>query len=258
VGGIFIAGMIHLPPLPGSPRGGQSLEEIVKYAVTEAEKLQSAGVDAVIVENLGDYPFFKDNIPPITVASMSVIVREVRRGLGLQVGVNVLRNGCIDAFSIAHVNGADFIRCNILIGAYATDQGVIEGRAAELLRLKRSLNSRVRILADVHVKHAYPLYNLPTELVAQDLAERGGADAVIVSGPRSSLPPSIETVKKVKESVQVPVIVGSGISLGNFKDFCGVADGLIVGEVDFKENGMIGGPSKVEAYKKLVKGCKGV
>lgn len=49
---------------------------------------------------------------------------------------------------------------------------MIEGRAAELLRLKRSLNSRVRILADVHVKHAYPLYNLPTELVAQDLAER--------------------------------------------------------------------------------------
>lgn len=95
----------------------------MKYAVTEADKLQSAGVDAVIVENLGDYPFFKDNMPPITVASMSVIVREVRRKLGLQVGVNVLRNGCIDAFSLAHVNGADFIRCNILIGAYATDQG---------------------------------------------------------------------------------------------------------------------------------------
>ncbi|ARM75372.1 BtpA/SgcQ family protein [Acidianus manzaensis] len=251
----FIIGMIHLPPLPGSPKNTLSLEEIINYAKSEGEKLEKAGVDGVIVENLGDYPFFKDNIPPITIASMSIIVKEVRKSFNFDVGVNVLRNGCIDAFSIAHVTNSQFIRCNILIGAYVTDQGIIEGKAAELLRLKRSLNSNVKIFADIHVKHAYPLYNLPIELAAQDLAERGGADAVIVSGPRSSLPPSIENVKKVKESINLPVVIGSGISLENFRDFCKIADGLIIGEKDFKENGEIGGPSKFEAYKYLVEEC---
>jgi membrane complex biogenesis BtpA family protein len=253
----FIIGMIHLPPLPGSPNNKMSLDEIVNYAITEGQKLQEAGVDGVIVENLGDYPFFKDDIPPITIASMSIIVREVRKNFYFDAaGVNVLRNGCIDAFSIAHVTGSQFIRCNVLIGAYVTDQGIIEGKAAELLRLKRFLNSNVMIFADIHVKHAYPLYNLPIELAAQDLAERGGADAVIVSGPRSSIPPSVDTVKKVKSSVSLPVIIGSGISLENFKEFCKIADGLIIGEKDFKEGGTIGGPSKKEAYEYLVKECR--
>lgn len=253
----FIIGMIHLPPLPGSPKSKLSIDELVNYAITEAQKLQRAGVDGVIVENLGDYPYFKDNIPPITVATMGIIVNEVRKNFYFEgVGVNVLRNGCIEAFSIAHVTNSQFIRCNVLIGAYVTDQGIIEGRAAELLRLKRSLNSNVEIFADIHVKHAYPLYNLPIELAAQDLAERGGADAVIVSGPRSSLPPSIENVRKVKDVVKLPVIVGSGISLDNFKEFCKVADGLIIGEKDFKEHGEIGGPSKFEAYEYLVRECR--
>jgi hypothetical protein len=49
----FIIGMIHLPPLPGSPNNKMSLDEIVNYAITEGQKLQEAGVDGVIVENLG-------------------------------------------------------------------------------------------------------------------------------------------------------------------------------------------------------------
>ncbi len=252
----FIIGMIHLPPLPGSPRNEMGLEEVVEFALKEARKLEEAGVNGVIVENLGDYPFFKDNIPPITVASMSVIVREVRRNTNFEaVGVNVLRNGCLDAFSIAHVTGSQFIRCNVLIGAYVTDQGIIEGKAAELLRLKRYLNSPVMIAGDIHVKHAYPLYNLPIELASRDLAERGGADAVIVSGQRSDIPPSLETVKKVKEAVNLPVMVGSGIMLSNFKEYCRVADGLIIGEKDFKEGGVVGGPSNKEAYARLVREC---
>ncbi len=251
--------MIHLPSLPGSPNNKLNLDEIVSFAYSEAKKLEEAKVNGVIIENLGDYPFYKDNIPSITVASMSVIVREVRRNFSFEaVGVNVLRNGCIEAFSIAHVTGSQFIRCNVLIGAYVTDQGIIEGKAADLLRLKKYLNSKVMIAGDIHVKHAYPLYNLPIELAAQDLAERGGADAVIVSGQRSNLPPDIEVVRKVKKAVSLPVLIGSGISLSNFKEYCREADGLIIGEKDFKENEMVGGPSNKEAYKKLVKECKAV
>ncbi|QGA55313.1 BtpA/SgcQ family protein [Sulfolobus sp. E5-1-F] len=255
---VKIIGMIHLPPLPGSPRNTMSLEEVVEYALSEAKTLEKAGVDAIIVENLGDYPFFKDQVPAITIASMAVIVREVVRNSSLEVGVNVLRNACIQAFEVAHVTGADFIRCNVLNGAYVTDQGIIEGRGAELLRDKRYLNSNIKIYADVHVKHAYPLYNVDIEIAAEDLAERGGADAIIVSGPRSPIPPDIQNVIKVKKAVKLPVLIGSGISLSNFRKYCEVADGLIIGESDFKINGEIGGRSNGESYAKLVKECRSI
>lgn len=63
-------------------------------------------------------------------------------------------------------------------------------------------------------------------------------------------------MRKIKESVSLPVVIGSGISLDNFRSYCEEADGLIIGEKDFKEGGIIGGPSKKEAYETLVKECK--
>ena len=154
-------------------------------AVEEAAILEAAGMDGMIVENVGDTPFFRESVPAITVAAMGVVVREVRRRTALAVGVNLLRNACLEALQIAAVTRADFIRCNIVIGAYVTDQGIIQGCAAELARLRRSLDHDVAVLGDVHVKHAAPLFDVPIEDAAADLAERGGADAVIVSGARS-------------------------------------------------------------------------
>ncbi|WP_229768273.1 BtpA/SgcQ family protein [Sulfodiicoccus acidiphilus] len=251
----LIIGMIHMPPLPGSPNSVLTLEQLMDYAVSEARTLEEAGVGAAIVENLGDYPFFKDEVPAVTVAVMTLLAREVRKSSSLMVGVNLLRNACSQALSVAYAAGAHFIRCNVLNGVYATDQGIVEGKGAEVLRLRKYLGAKVQIFADVHVKHAYPLYNVPIDIAAQDLAERGGADAVIVSGPRSPIPPDLDRLRKVRSVVSKPILVGSGISLSNFRDYCREADGLIVGEYDFKVNGEVGGRSLGESYAKLVRGC---
>ncbi|MGZ4353821.1 MAG: BtpA/SgcQ family protein, partial [Gaiellaceae bacterium] len=120
-----ILGMIHMPALPSAPRNDKSMDELVAFALSEARKLESAGLDACIVENVGDVPLFRDHVPAATVAAMAILVTEVRRATSMYVGVNVLRNACEEALSIAHVCGADFIRCNVMIGAYVTDQGII-------------------------------------------------------------------------------------------------------------------------------------
>jgi membrane complex biogenesis BtpA family protein len=152
-----IFGMIHLPALPTAPANNMTIDELIDFAIAEAKKLERAGLDAAIVENVGDAPFFRDSIPPATVAAMTLLVREVKRSTTMKIGVNVLRNACESALSIAYVSGADFIRCNVVIGAYVTDQGIIQGCAAELARLRASLDRRVLICGDIHVKHAYPL-----------------------------------------------------------------------------------------------------
>jgi membrane complex biogenesis BtpA family protein len=251
-----IIGMVHMPPLPGAPNSKMSMKQLTDFALSEASKLERAGLDACIVENVGDTPLLKENLPPYTVAAMAQVARSVVEHTKMKVGVNMLRNACEEALSVAHIAGAQFIRCNILIGAYATDQGVIEGCAARVARLKKQLNSEVLVFGDVHVKHAYPIFNVEIEYAAQDLAERGGADAVIVSGARSPVPPTFERVKKVRDAIDKPVLIGSGISLANVKQFYQKSDGVIIGEPDFKVGGVWGGPSDEKAYAKAVRTCR--
>jgi membrane complex biogenesis BtpA family protein len=248
--------MIHMPALPGAPRNDRTMDALVDFALSEARLLQDAGLDAAIIENVGDAPFFRARVPPLTVAALSTIVAEVKRSSSLALGVNILRNACEEALGVAYAAGADFIRCNVVIGAYVTDQGIIQGCAAELARLRASLDRRVLILGDVHVKHSYPLFNVPIEDAAADLAERGGVDGVIVSGPRSPDPPSPERLKLVSEAVDVPVLVGSGIGLDNIAALHEGSDGLILGEVDFKAGRQWGGPSDGAAYARAVSLCR--
>jgi len=251
-----LIGMIHMPPLPGAPNNTMSMRELTKFALSELSRLERAGLDGCIVENVGDTPLFKENLPPYTVAAMANVTKEVVAHTRMRVGVNMLRNACEEALSVAHVAGAQFIRCNVLIGAYATDQGIIEGCAARVARLKKELNSDIAVFGDVHVKHAYPIFNVEIEYAAQDLAERGCADAVIVSGARSPVPPSFERVRKVKAAITKPVLIGSGISLSNVRRFYDASDGMIIGEPDFKVGGVWGGPSDEKAYAKAVKLCR--
>ena len=53
----FIIGMVHCRPLPGSPRYEGDMQKIIQLAVEDAVTLEKAGVDALIVENMGDDPF---------------------------------------------------------------------------------------------------------------------------------------------------------------------------------------------------------
>src|SRR4051812_41375713 len=96
-----LIGVIHLPPLAGSPLShGEHCETLLQQAgylaVKEAQLLVSAGFEAIIIENLGDIPFYKTKVPPETVASMAVICAAVREAVKVPIGVNVLRN---DAFA---------------------------------------------------------------------------------------------------------------------------------------------------------------
>ncbi len=252
-----VLGMIHMPALPGAPRNRLAMEELIDFALSEAKKLEAAGIDGAIVENVGDSPFFRNHVPPMTVAAMANVVTEVRDHTQMKVGVNMLRNACTEGLSVAYIAGADFIRCNVMIGAYVTDQGIIQGCAADLARLRMGLKRDVLVFGDVHVKHAYPLFNVPIDDAARDLAERGGADAILVSGARSPVPPSFETLRTVKDAIELPVLIGSGIGLANVKDFYAKSDGVLLGETDFKMGGVWGGASDQKAYAKAVRACKG-
>lgn len=225
-----LIGMVHLGPLPGSPGAALPLDANVAAACADARALADAGFDAVIVENFGDAPFRATRVDPHTVAGMTLAVRAIRAAVGLPLGVNVLRNDPLAALAIATVCDAGFIRVNVHCGVYATDQGLIEGRADETLRYRRLLDSAVAIFADVHVKHAQPLSCPEIASAAQEAAYRGGADGLIVSGPATGQPTDPADLQAVRAAVpDRPLLVGSGATVDSVHDLLEAADGVIVG-----------------------------
>ena len=61
-------------------------------------------------------------------------------------------------------------------------------------------------------------------------------DGVIVTGARTTEPPSLPELRRVKKSARVPVLIGSGLTSDNLKAYFPLADGFIVGST-FREGG---------------------
>ena len=226
----LLIGVIHLRPLPGSPRWGGDLEEIIKLAVNDARAYERGSADALVVENFGDVPFTKGRVGPATIAAMAAAGRAVQAAVKLPLGFNVLRNDARAALGLCAACGGSFIRVNVHTGAMLTDQGLIEGNAFDTLRYKKAICPGAEIFADVHVKHAVPLGNWKIEDSAPDTIERGLADALIVSGAGTGLAADLADVERVRVACpNVKILLGSGVSLENVRDFISLADGFIVG-----------------------------
>lgn len=237
-----VIGVVHLLPLPLSPRWQGSLQAVVDRAEQEAVALASGGVHGILVENFFDAPFTKDSVDPVVVSAMSLVLQRLQTLVTLPLGVNVLRNDGRSALAIATCSGAQFIRVNVLTGVMATDQGLIEGCAYDLLRYRQQLGCDVKIFADVLVKHARPLGSPNLTTAVQDTLQRGLADGVILSGWATGHPPSREDLELAKAAAgKAPVLIGSGADWENIGSLMSVADGVIVAS-SLKRHGDINQP----------------
>jgi uncharacterized protein len=251
--------MIHLGPLPGSPRFSGSMDSVLGPALDDAARLSEAGFPALMVENFGDSPFFPDSVPPETVSAMTRAVDAITMATGLPTGVNVLRNDAMSALAVASVTGAAMIRVNVFTGVMYTDQGPIVGRAAELLRKRIQLSSSTEIWADVLVKHATPPPGSDVRQFAEDTIKRGHADAVIISGSGTGSSPDLNRLKTVRAAIgpDARLVVGSGATPGNLAELRDVADTVIVGSYT-KQGGIPTNPVDPERARTMVDAARHV
>ncbi|MGH1348687.1 MAG: BtpA/SgcQ family protein [Nannocystales bacterium] len=250
-----ILGVVHLPAMPGDPQDGGSFEGMVAHAVADAEALRKGGVDGIVVENFGSIPFAKGDVnstlPPHQIAAMTRAVLEIRQRFEGPIGVNCLRNDARSALGIAAATGANFIRVNVHVGAYVTDQGLIEGEAHNTLRSRAQLGADVAILADVLVKHATPLAPITPEDATEDTVKRGLADGVIVTGRATGAPVDAELLETVGRAAgSAPVYVGSGLTVESAAMLAPLCDGAIVGTA-FKHGGQVRAPVDASRVRAL-------
>lgn len=227
-----IIGMVHLPPLPGSPaHAGAGMAEITAHARAEAGMLRAAGMDGLIVENHGDIPFLRPaDLGPETAACMAVVAAAVRAETGLPIGINVLANGGRMAIAVAKAAGAAFVRINQFANAYVANEGLLDGEAGLVARDRRRLAADdVRIFADVHVKHgAHAITgDRPIGELARDV-EFFGADVAIATGQRTGDAAADDEIAAIAAGCRLPVITGSGATADNIARILRVCQGAIV------------------------------
>ena len=246
-----IIGMLHLRPLPGSPRA-EPLCAVRERMREDLEALVAGGVDGLILENYGDAPYFPGRVPANTVAFLTRLALEVKAMTSIPLGVNVLRSDGISALAAAAAAEAEFIRVNVYTGVRASGEGLIQGSAHEIQRYRRELGANVRVFADVDVKHSSAVGGIDIADEVTEAILRGRADAVIVSGKATGSPTGMDDLRRAKAATgSVPVIAGSGVTVANVADTLRWADGAIVG-TGFKHGGITDASVDSDAVRTLM------
>ncbi|XP_050399208.1 uncharacterized protein F13E9.13, mitochondrial isoform X1 [Patella vulgata] len=233
-----VIGMIHLKALPGTPLNNHGVKEIIDIACNEARIYKEAGVDGVMVENMHDLPYLHTQVGPEITATMAIICSEVKRVFQPgPVGVQVLAGANKHAMAIANAANLQFIRAEGFVFSHVADEGLMNACAGELLRYRKQIGAEnVMVFTDIKKKHSAHAITEDVNIIeTAKAAELFLSNGVIITGTSTGQPASVKQVKSVLDSVHVPVLIGSGVTMENLDSFK-AAQGLIIGSY-FKRDG---------------------
>lgn len=223
-----ILGMVHLLPLPNTPYYQGDLDNIYDLALHDALALLEGGVHGIIIENTGDRPF-TPKLETEQVACLAALAGYIQQKISIPLGIDAVFSDYKASLACALAARGTFIRIPTFVDRVDSYSGVLEPCAAWAMRYRKQLNAEhIKILADIQVKYTRKVVPAPLEESAL-YAVASGADALIVTGTQSGNETPIDTIKLVKKSVTIPVIVGSGLNESNIKEQFTHADGAIVG-----------------------------
>lgn len=231
-----VLGMVHFLPLPGSPlydrTGG--IQKIREHAFRDAEALVRAGFDGLMFSNEGDRPYLPQ-VEKHTVAFMTELVSTISREFKKPFGVSVLADPEA-AIAVGTAVGATFVRI-FLSWVFASDWGIVSPNAGALQRYKATIDSSIKVFANVS-GHTAPLGNRTIFDIARGAIKFGLADAISLAGSTAgSEVPEEEIDQALKAAAnEVPVVIGTGVSLKNIEKLFPKGDAFIVG-TSLKYNG---------------------
>jgi uncharacterized protein len=233
----FLAAMIAVLPLPGSPLYSGNDQEVMEQALADLEVYQAAGVESLIFENDHDLPYIQPPLDKKGIALMTRIVKAARRRFEGPIGIQMLEAANITSLEIAAEADLDYIRAEAYVFAHVGGSGIINGSAGRVLRRRKELGAEhIKVFADVKKKHGS--HSLTIDLDIQDeitQAEFFLVDGVIVTSKFTGLHPDQNDLIKAKSATKLPVLIGSGMTAENIREYLPLADGFIVGSYFRKE-----------------------
>jgi len=233
-----VIAMAHIGALPGSPLydadGG--MEKLIEDVVSDIEKLQQGGVDAIMFGNENDRPYLLEGSPE-SIAAMTAVVQASKQHLKVPFGVNYLWDPTASV-AIAVATGAQWVR-EIFTGVFASDMGVWAPNAARPARLKSNLGrGDLKLFFNINAEFAHSLDARPIGLRAKSAVFSSLADAILVSGPITGEPAENASLREVVDALdgKVPVFANTGVNIDNVREVMQTASGCITGS-HFKTDG---------------------
>ena len=234
----FLAAMIAVLPLPGSPLYDGDDQKVFDQALADLEVYKNAEVDSILFENDHDLPYIQPPLDEKGIALMTKIVKEARSRFEKPIGIQMLEAANITSLEIAAQADLDYIRVEAFVFAHVGGSGVINGSAGKILRRRKELGAEyIKVFADVKKKHGS--HSLTIDLDIRDevmQAEFFLADGVIVTSQFTGVNPARDDLVKAKQATNLPVLIGSGMTSDNIHEYLPLADGFIVGSC-FRKDG---------------------
>lgn len=252
-----LIGMIHLDALPGTPKNKNRPQFIINKALEEAAIYQSNGISTVMIENMHDLPYLNQSAGHEISTLSAIIAYEIKRKTNLFCGIQILAGANKAALAAAHSAGADFIRVEGFVFAHLADEGYMESSAAELLRYRKHIGAEdILIFTDIKKKHsAHAITNDISIAETAEAAEFFLSDGIILTGTSTGKKAKIQEVKEVKSAVNLPILIGSGITDQNIHEYYPYADAFIVGSY-LKKDGKWQNPPDANRIKRLINTIK--
>lgn len=233
-----IIGMIHVAALPGTPKNNNSIEKIIEIAVQEAKIYQDCGIDAIMLENMHDVPYLNREVGPEIIASMTAIAREVKQNVNLPCGIQILAGANQAALAAAQAAECEFIRAEGFVFSHIADEGFINADAADLMRFRKKIGAEhIAVFSDIKKKHSS--HSITSDLTISDFtkaAEFFLSDGIVITGKSTSEMTDLKDLQEANRATNLPIIIGSGITVDNIIVYWDHTDGFIVGS-HFKEDG---------------------
>ncbi len=185
-----------------------------------------------------DVPYLKKLVGPEIVAAMTTVAVEMRRQIHLPMGIQILAAANREALAVALAAKLDFIRVEGFVFGHLADEGYLESCAGELLRYRRMIGAEhIQIYTDIQKKHSSHAITADLSLKEQvETADYFRSDGIIITGSSTGEEALVEDVKMASQSTNLPILIGSGITVENIQNYWHFADAFIVGSW-FKHEG---------------------
>ncbi|KAM7357276.1 uncharacterized protein F13E9.13, mitochondrial isoform 2-T2 [Cochliomyia hominivorax] len=235
--------MIHVDALPGTPLYKGNWNEIIEKAKHEANIYKKYKLDSVLIENMHDIPYVQEHLlGPETVACMTRLSLEVRNIIPttlMPIGLQILACGNKQALAVAKACNLQYIRAEGFVFDHVADEGYTKACAGDLLRYRRQIGANdILIFTDIKKKHsAHSITQDVSLLETAKAAEFFLTDGILITGNSTGEAAKPQDLLDLKGKLQVPLLVGSGVTKENLKHYYSHIQAAIIGS-HFKQQGL--------------------
>lgn len=224
-------GVVHLPPLPGSPfHDPATWPSAIDDAVRACEALEEGGADGALLQTADRVYGVGDDADPARIAAVTACAMAAKAAVepGFALGVQVMRHAISASLAIAKVVGGSYVRADAIVGATLSTHGWVHPDPLRVMTYRRAIEAfDVGLIADIDSMHfRWPDPSETTGGVARRAALVGADGVCVADRDEVSLLAKVADIRSAAPGT--PVWIGGYVDHDNAERLVASAQGAFV------------------------------